>query len=166
MKPGEIQFLNNYKIWANWRVLSVAASLTDEEFNQPLDFPHGGVRTTFVHLLSAEWIWRSRIQERVSPSKPLIPDDFPTLAVLNTQWEEENGKMQAYLAGLSEADLEQTVHYRRTDGSGQEAVLWQILLHLMNHATAHRSEIAAMLTSFQHSPGDLDISVYLRSLKA
>ena len=29
----------------------------------------------------------------------------------------------------------------------------------MNHATQHRSEVAVMLTPFDHSPGDLDFLI-------
>ena len=39
--------------------------------------------------------------------------------------------------------------------------LWQQLLHQVNHATQHRSEVAAQLTRFRHSPGWLDFLVYL-----
>jgi uncharacterized damage-inducible protein DinB len=35
------------------------------------------------------------------------------------------------------------------------------MLHQANHATQHRSEVAAMLTQFGQSPGWLDLIFYL-----
>jgi uncharacterized damage-inducible protein DinB len=45
-----------------------------------------------------------------------------------------------------------------------ETVLWQALFHVVNHGTQTRSEAAVILTSYGHSPGDLDCTVSLRQL--
>jgi len=41
-------------------------------------------------------------------------------------------------------------------GAIRERVVWHILLEVIIHATQHRSEAAALLTSYGQSPGDLD----------
>jgi len=41
-----------------------------------------------------------------------------------------------------------------------------MLLHVANHGTQHRSEVAAMLTAFRYSPGELDFVRLVPSLAA
>ena len=67
----------------------------------------------------------------------------------------------AFVAGLTEDDLEKVVAYVNVQGETWAYPLWQQLLHQVNHATQHRSEAAAALTRFRHSPGWLDVLVYL-----
>jgi uncharacterized damage-inducible protein DinB len=70
--------------------------------------------------------------------------------------------MQRFLSGLSDDDLDRTIHYTSTRGKPFENTLWHILLHVANHSTQHRSEAAILLTEWGRSPGDLDLIFFLR----
>jgi uncharacterized damage-inducible protein DinB len=37
-----------------------------------------------------------------------------------------------------------------------------MMLHVANHGTQHRAEVAAMLTAAGRSPGDLDLLAYFK----
>jgi uncharacterized damage-inducible protein DinB len=164
MNKHDIQFLYNYNHWANTRILNAASVVTNEQFLAPASFPHGGLRGTLTHALFAEWIWRTRWLGK-SPVDRFKAEDFPTFASLQKRWQEENEKLSLFVDGLTDETLNTTFQYKTTRGEAMENVLWQAIAHLVNHGTQHRSEAAAILTEFGHSPGDLDLLIYLREMK-
>ena len=161
MQVEDIQMLFDYGYQTNARLLDTAAQLTPAQFTQPV-FKIGSVHRTLVHQMSAEWVWRSRLQEGVSPTAQLNPADFPSLDAIRARWGAEEAAMRAYLTGLRDEDLARTVHYKTTTGKPSSDTVGPLLLHIVNHGTQHRSEVAAMLTELGHSPGDLDLLLYLR----
>ena len=162
MRASEIATLYRYNDWANQRVLQAAAQLDEECLVAPEPLSHGSLRGTLVHTLSAEWIWRLRCAAGISPSHPLDEAAFPTLAALQRRWQEEAQQLRAFVGGLSDDALNRSIHYTTTDGRPMSSILWHLLVHLVNHGTQHRSEAAVALTSFGHSPGNLDLIVFLR----
>lgn len=70
--------------------------------------------------------------------------------------------MQSLLEQLQDADLEPVITYASTALPGKILAfpLWQQMVHQINHATQHRSEIAMRLTELGHSPGELGMSVF------
>jgi uncharacterized damage-inducible protein DinB len=141
--------------------LDAASNLTDDQFLAPASFPFGGLRGTLTHILFAEWLWRKR-WEGDSPSSGFKPEDFPTLNALRARWEAEEKALNGFVSSLTNDKLNSVFQYKTTRGDAMENVLWQVMAHVVNHGTQHRAEAAAMLTGFGHSPGDLDLIVFLR----
>lgn len=162
MNKQELLTLFDYNYWANARILQAAAKVAPADFVAPRSFSHGGLRGTLVHALSAEWVWRTRCQERQFPTALLKDDAFPTFDALRTRWQSEEAAMRAYVGNLQEEQINSTIFYKATNGDPFEEPLWQILVHVVNHGTQHRSEAAAMLTDLGHSPGNIDLIVYMR----
>lgn len=160
MNKQDIQILFKYNSWANKRILDAAANITQEQFIAPASYPHGGLRGTLTHALFAEWIWRTRWQGE-SPVKRLKPEDFPTFESLKTRWAEEEKLLLAFVEGLTDERLNSAFNYTTTEGKPFQRIVWQAMAHVVNHGTQHRSEAAAMLTEMAHSPGDLDLIVFL-----
>ena len=161
MHIQDIQLLFDYGYQTNARLLDTAARLTPEQFTQSV-FKIGSIHRTLVHQMSAEWVWRSRLQDGISPTGPLDPADFPSLDAIRVRWGTEETAMRGWLAGLRDDDLARTLHYQSMTGQTGSGTVGPLLLHVFNHGTQHRSEVAAMLTELGHSPGDLDLFLYLR----
>jgi uncharacterized damage-inducible protein DinB len=160
MNKQDILLLYQYNQWASSKILNAAINVTQEQYLAPASFPHGGLRGTLVHALSAQWIWRKR-WEGISPTALLDPRDFPTVEALQTRWAEEERQLMDFLTSVTDDSLNQTFSYTNTKGKPFTKVLWHAMLHVVNHGTQHRSEAAAILTDFGHSPGDLDLIFFL-----
>lgn len=160
MNKADIETIFEYNHWANRRIMDSAAKVSAEQFVAPTTFPRGNLKATLVHILDAEYGWRLLL-ERGEEAPDLTEKDFPTLASLEERWQYEEGKMRAYIAGLSDGSLQEIVRYTNPQGIKRERVRWHGLYHVVNHGTQHRSEAAAMLTDYGQSPGDIDFSVFL-----
>jgi len=158
----DLILLYTFNYWARDRILETAGKLDDAQLVQPAGCNYGSILGTLVHILGVEWLWRTRCQEGGSPSSLLDPEDFPTLSSARAFWNAEQGKMLDYIHSLDDEDLGKEISYRRKNGKTASNTLWHILWHVVNHGTEHRSEAAAVLTSFGHSPGDLDFIHFLR----
>ena len=160
MNKQDILTLYRYNQWANARILNAAEGVAREQYLAPASFPHGGLRGTLVHALSAEWIWRQR-WEGSSPTSLLRPEEFPTLESLRTRWQEEEQQLMDFVERLDDEKLNDVFHYSNTSGKPFSRILWQAMAHVVNHGTQHRAEAAALLTGYGRSPGDIDLIGFL-----
>lgn len=151
-----IQTLYRYNTWANARILSTAEQLDREQFVTAGGAGLDAVRDTLVHTMGAQWIWLERWNGR-SPTSLFDAREFSDLASVRARWAGIERDTQAFVGGLSAGGLATVIEYRNTKGERWAYPLWQQMIHQVNHATQHRSEIAARLTQFGHSPGDLDL---------
>ena len=160
MKIQDIQHIYNYNYWANGQILAASAKVSEDQFLAWADFPYGGLRGTLLHILDAEFGWRGLFENNIFGGD-LIADEFSTFHSLEQRFHEEENAMRAWLSNLKDEDMENHLRYTTETGVKRDRVLWHCLLHVVNHGTQHRSEAAAMLTSFGASPGDLDFTVFL-----
>jgi len=164
MNIKDILLIYEYNYWANKKILAASANVTPEQFTAPASFPYGGLHGTLLHTLEAEWSWRSLFQ-KIENASELPPADYPDLSTIERRWKAEETAMRAYLASLRDEDMESHLRYTTDTGIQRDRILWHCLLHVVNHGTQHRSEAAALLTDFGHSPDDLDFTVFLNDYK-
>jgi len=162
MNLRDILTLYDYNYWATRRILAAGAQVSPEQFMIPTSHSFGSLRGTLVHTLDAECSWRMLLQQNtLDYFGALEEDDFPTFDTLEERWKEAELAMRDYLIHLNDADLTGMIRYTTDEGEKRERVLWHCLLHVVNHGTHHRSEAAAILTDYGHSPGELDFTVFL-----
>ena len=169
MKIDEIKLMNDYNDWADARILAACARVSPEQYAAPISYGNGGLRATMVHILDNIWQQRITLQgyyqesladDAAYDATELHDDTLPTFAALRERWMIEQQELRAYLDTLTEETLNGTIRYV-IPGAVRERVVWHILLDLIIHSTQHRSEAAALLTSYGQSPGDYDFTLFL-----
>ena len=162
MTTQDIAMLYDYNYWANARVLQAATRVSRGQLVAPARLSHGSLLGTLAHILGTEVVWRTRCQEGISLNAVPAESDFPTLEALRARWTDEERKMRSYLASLTDDGLRATLQYKSTKGVPFANVVWQILMHVVNHGTQFRGEAAVALTEYGQSPGDLDLLAFMR----
>ncbi|MDQ3881501.1 MAG: DinB family protein [Chloroflexota bacterium] len=161
MRKVEVETLLDHMYWVNHRILEAAARLTPDELTGRDATPRD-LRATLVHELDVEWSWRLALQHRPAEEwaseKELKAEDFAELAAIRQRWLADEAEMRAWIAGLSDDDLEATVH---PGLSRDSRPMWQFLIHIVMHAAQQQADAATLLTAAAHSPGEIGFLEYL-----
>jgi uncharacterized damage-inducible protein DinB len=132
----------NYHFEENRKLWEQVASLSPERFLQPIEYSRGSVREQVIHLMDAEDVWFSELSG-VEPFEPLPPADFDDRERIRAHWDRVEQKTHAYLAELQDDILfTQPIQEPEED---KALIVWQVLLHVVNHATDHRAQILRLL---------------------
>jgi uncharacterized damage-inducible protein DinB len=150
-----LRALYEYNAWADGHVLDAASALTEAELARDLGASFGSVRGTLRHLAEAQALWLSRWTGARPAGAPLLHDTVD-LATLRRAFDAAHAAQAAFLRSLEPEAFAQPCSYTDSRGAQQERPLWQSLLHVVNHGTHHRAEIAQVLTSLGNPPRQLD----------
>ena len=166
MDLADLRTLLDYHYWARDRVLDAASALTQEQFTRDLGSSFKSVRDTLAHMYAAEWAWHSRWQG-TSPTAQLPFDQFPDLNAIRQQWTAHEAKMRAFLEGLGSAGITRVIEYKLLNGQPGATPFWQMLQHVVNHASYHRGQVTTMLRQLGAQPAkSMDLIAFYRERAA
>lgn len=151
-----IRWLFAYDRWATQRVLAALDELDPAIWTAASVVGERGLGGILVHHLGASQRWRTGLQSQGAeegPSPELEP--LPTIDELRARWDAEWQAVDGWLPTLTDGFVAYVF-----DG----VPVWQMLVHVVNHGTQHRSEAAALLTADGKSPGELDMINYAEML--
>ena len=165
MTPDYLRQLLDFHYWARDRVLLAAGPLNSEQYARPMGNSFSSVRETLNHVYLAEWIWYSR-WNGVSPSA--FPDfALEDVGALKEHWLGTERKVRAYIDEAGEAGLNRVIPYRLLSGKESASPLWQMVVHVVNHATYHRGQVTTLLRQLGAAPPpSTDMITYFRETAA
>ena len=163
MNTNDIFRLYRYNQWANAKLLDAAAKLSPEQQNQDLGGSFPTVRRVIAHLVVTEWAW---LQRWCGVNPAAVPNwsdgEVPELAAQLKDIEKDRAM---FLNGLSDDALKTRIDYKYLSGNPGSGEVQDLLVHVVNHATYHRGQLAAMIRQLGNAPPSTDF-VFFRAEEA
>ncbi len=154
MRISDIRYLFDYDRWATRRILAVLPGLPAEVWSRTQVVDERGLGGILVHQLGAHQRWRHGLSGSDLTPRP-EREPLPSIEAVIASWEQEWRDLDGWLPAITDDWLA---------GTDEGVTFWQMLAHVVNHGTQHRSEAAALLTAEGRSPGDLDMIFYAEAL--
>lgn len=139
----------SYNAWANRRVIGCLErqAITDEK-----------ILSVMGHLVSANFIWLNRIKDLPKSKYELWGKyDVPALKRMVEEADEQ------WMNFISEHEnFDRVLKYRNYAGDYFENNVQQIMIHLVNHGSYHRGQVAMLLRQKGFEPINTDFITYDR----
>ena len=116
------------------------------------------LRLQVIHILNCERFWLHTLQRL--PVQDRTPSDFPGIPEARLLQEEAARQTLAYLAGLTDRQLNEATELHFPDGDIAIRTPALILHHVFTHAFHHKGQIAAMCRILGHPLHDTDLNQF------
>ncbi|QPC82327.1 DinB family protein [Phototrophicus methaneseepsis] len=116
--------------------------LPQEQYVQEVAYSVGSVRNQVVHMANVDETWFRQLHnlDFINWREPSAFDDRDKL---RAEWDQIEQMMRGYLADLRD-DMLFTKPFPDHD-EDKDLILWQVLLHVVNHGTDHRAQLLRLL---------------------
>jgi len=148
-----------FNSWAWQRVFASVEQLNDQAYKEPRNLFDGSIHGTLVHCMSAEDIWYSRCKGS-SPGSLFDPRDFADFKAVRAFWQTIWDNWADFLRSLSDDQCAGVVNYKNTRGDNFSLILVDVLQHVVNHATEHRSQVTPILYHLDVPTQPLDYMLF------
>jgi len=150
--------LAQYNAWMNVKLYEAAAQLPPQELAAERGAFFGSLIGTMNHLVAGDTIWLSRFAGHPARHAALDPvramrvptaltDIFSVdLDALSVHRRALDAAILAWVAALTEAELDQVLQYASTKGVVSKRPLSGLLTHFFNHQTHHRGQCSTLLS--------------------
>ncbi len=150
-----------HSAWATCRLLEVCRRLTNSQMAAEGPAGYGSLRAILAHLLLSEAFYRFVLTGSYPPWSHEPGESAPV--PLMDAWAAE---MTSFWEAFTDVTIDGDKPLIRTlqDGQEHEARTGIVLAQVLDHASAHREQAAAVLTTLGLQPPDLSAWAYARSL--
>lgn len=142
--------------WANRRLLSACAGLSQAEFAAPRTGFFPSIQATLNHILIIDWFYVDALEGgTLGPAAWANQVPCPTLAELHPAQAAVDRRLIAWCDALDDSGPDRIIHVHRGTRVQTERAD-RLLLHLFQHDIHHRGQAHAMLSGTKVRPPQLD----------
>ena len=151
--------MSNYHVWAHNKLLTALHEVTDADLQADVGLFFPSILATLNHMLVCEaHLWYPRFAVQISPRMALNQILETDRNKLFQQLQHSALRWQQFVAQLPEdSELPQYLEYVSSAGLHLRLPYAATLLHVFNHATHHRGQLTAALTSLGYHCPELDL---------
>lgn len=144
----------SYNKWANEQTLAALESAAN---------PDPQAIRIFAHIMNAEEIWLQRIKKKEVTAAPWKER---TLAECREAFQCNYDEYMEFLSWLRPDELKRDISYTDIKGNRWSMPLREIFVHVFNHATYHRGQVAWLLRAAGDTPNPTDYMLMIRKEEA
>ncbi len=137
------------------RVWDSIGQISEQQFLADETYSRGSIRNLMVHITHTELRWLTGLKNLPDPGKSMKKyEEYPDRASVREYWDTVAADLSEYVNSLDDAHLGENP----IDIPGPR---WEVLLHLVNHGTDHRSTVLQKLHDYGAPTFDQDFIIWL-----
>lgn len=139
-----------YNMWANHKIIFTIEQLDPELWYRKTPSSFDSLYKTILHVWDADSIWwqRMRLHEKM-----VIPSaNFdPSLKDACNGWLHQSMQWETFIKSeeFNEEVISSNLMYKNLKGEQFQQPVYEVLLHVFNHATYHRGQLITMLRALE-----------------
>lgn len=160
----DLEILVKYKAWADEVFFQTIFKLPDEELKRDRPMLFGNIFSLLNHIYSMDVVWKSHLEGIPHTLQTRNPESSSSFADLREDQATINNWYKSYIDNLCIEKYKEIVNFTFIGGRDGKMRRFEIIQHVVNHASYHRGHIEGVLYQMLIEPPTTDIPVFLREI--
>jgi uncharacterized damage-inducible protein DinB len=149
-----------YTTWATDRIMRAVEQIPAEHLTHDFQTADRTILNTLAHTFAADRIWLRRVLGE--PPIPFLTDEDRNFTTLQREWPIVFSRWTDWANTVQ--DPTATITHNDLSGNPWTHAVWEVIFHVVNHATHHRGQVSGFLRTLGHTPPQLDLIRFYRGV--
>ena len=151
-EPKFVHHLLQYMTSADGAGLEATRLVSEEEYYKDRGFSFGSIHNLLVHQMVAQKTWLRRFLGESPQGSLENQTEHSTRELLVERWPKVHADLLDFAAGQTRESVNRVITVRRNNGELLTAPLGAMMMHVADHGTYHRGQLATMLKQAGATP--------------